>query len=527
MMPKKKAVAVAAVGNGGGASSSFSSDTPVSLATSILHPDKCFVDPYNALSTPLYQVRRKMFKFSRFRHEATLAIDERKLLLSDLDPLLSSPKLSLQTATFGQPTAVDMGPYDYTRSGNPTRAQLESQIAALEGVPRLQSEATASSSSVPSAPSFDGGALAFTSGMAALAAFLRLAPAGTRVVAGDDLYGGTSRLLSQVAPQCGVEVKNVDTSDADAVEAALFDSSNPKPVSLLMLESPTNPRMQVADLRRLCALAKKAGAISLVDNSILTPVFQSPLLLGADVSMTSATKFVGGHSDVTAGLLAVRGLDLYKRLYFYQNAEGAGLSPFDSWLCLRGLKTMPLRMRAAAANAAALAAFLDGHPLVKKVNFPGLPAHPGHDVHASQSSSPGSLLSFETGDVELSRGIVERTRLFAIAVSFGSVASQISLPCYMSHASIPAAVRAERGLPDDLVRISAGVEEPIDLLRDLERAFLETARELGLEGKLPPLGRAEESLLKAASGREQALEARVAQLEAELAKSKAGVPSSR
>ena len=240
-----------------------------------------------------------------------------------------------------------MGPYDYTRSGNPTRAQLESQIAALEGVPRLpQNEAAAASASTSSssAPSFDGGALAFTSGMAALAAALRLAPSGTRVVAGDDLYGGTSRLLSQVAPQCGVEVANVDTSDAAAVEAALFDSSNPKPVSLLMLESPTNPRMQVADIKMLCALAKRAGAISLVDNSILTPVFQSPLLLGADISMTSATKFVGGHSDVTAGLLAVKGNDLYKRLYFYQNAEGAGLSPFDSWLCAPGRAT-PRRSR--------------------------------------------------------------------------------------------------------------------------------------------------------------------------------------
>ena len=203
----------------------------------------------------------------------------------------SQPPRQQQTATFGQPTAVDMGPYDYTRSGNPTRAQLESQIAALEGVPRLESGESSSSSPSNGSPSFDGGALAFTSGMAALAAALRLAPAGTRVVAGDDLYGGTSRLLAQVAPACGVEVKNVDTSDAAAVEAALFDPSNPKPVSLLMLESPTNPRMQVADIRKLCALAKKANAISLVDNSILTPVFQSPLLLGAAISMTSATKF--------------------------------------------------------------------------------------------------------------------------------------------------------------------------------------------------------------------------------------------
>lgn len=409
-----------------------------------------------------------------------------------------------------------MGPYDYTRSGNPTRSQLESQIAALEGVPRGTNDGGGGGG-------FDGGALAFTSGMAALAAALRLATAGTRVVAGDDLYGGTSRLLSQVAPGCGVDVDNVDTSDVAAVEAALFDKSKSnKPVSLLMLESPTNPRMQVADIRKLCALAKKAGAISLVDNSMLTPLFQAPLSLGADISMTSATKFIGGHSDVTAGLLAVKGKDLFKRLYFFQNAEGAGLSPFDSWLCLRGLKTMPLRMRAAAANAAVLAAFLDSHPLVKKVNYPGLKHHPGHDVHASQSSSPGSLLSFETGNVALSRGVVERTRLYAIAVSFGSVASQISLPCYMSHASIPDAVRAARGLPDDLVRISAGVEDAVDLLRDLERAFVETAEELGIKGEsLPPPGTAEKVALEMGSGRERELEAKVASLEAELARVKA------
>jgi cystathionine beta-lyase len=522
-MKKAGSVAVAATGNGGGASSS---DTPLSLATSILHPEKCFIDPYNALSTPLYQVRR----VSSCTNKKLIVSDGNAKLLhlnstSSLSPSLAVLK-TLKTATFGQPTSVDMGPYDYTRSGNPTRAQLESQIAALEGVPRLNTDEGAGSSSSPSFPSFDGGALAFTSGMAALAAALRLAPSGTRVVAGDDLYGGTSRLLAQVAPQCGVEVRNVDTSDAAAVEAALFDPSDPKPVSLLLLESPTNPRMQVADIRRLCALARRAGAISLVDNSILTPVFQSPLLLGADVSMTSATKFVGGHSDVTAGLLAVKGAALYKRLYFYQNAEGAGLSPFDSWLCLRGLKTMPLRMRAAASNAAALAAFLEGHPLVKKVNFPGLATHPGRDVHASQSSSPGSLLSFETGNVELSRGVVERTKLFAIAVSFGSVASQISLPCFMSHASIPAAVRAERGLPDDLVRISAGVEDAGDLLRDLEAAFIETAGELGLEGA-PPRGRAEESLARAAKGREQELEAQVALLKAELARAARTAASTR
>lgn len=410
-------------------------------------------------------------------------------------PSSSLPKPT-QTATFGQPSATECGPYDYTRTSNPTRAQLESQFAAAEGGVR---------------------GVAFTSGMAALAACLRLAPAGSHVVAGDDLYGGTSRLLARVAPDCGLEVTLVDTSgDPAAFEAAL----RPGSTSLVLLESPTNPRMRIADIKTLCAASKKAGAISVVDNSIMTALHQRPLALGADVSMTSATKFVGGHSDVTAGLLAVSDAALGDRLAFYQNAEGAGLSPFDSWLCLRGLKTMHLRMTAAAANAATLAAFLDGHPLVESINYPGLPHHPGAATHAAQSTSAGALLSFTTGDVAISKTVVESTRLFNVAVSFGSVASQISLPCYMSHASIPAADRAARGLPDDLVRISTGVEDVGDLVRDLEHAFSKAAAVAGRPP--PPADRGAAILAAAATGREAALTARVAQLEAELERVRRG-----
>ena len=359
--------------------------------------------------------------------------------------------------------------------------------------------------------------LAFTSGMAALAACLRLAPAGSHVVAGDDLYGGTSRLLARVAPDCGLEVTLVDTSgDVGAFEAAL----RPGKTALVLLESPTNPRMRVADIRALTAAARAAGAISVLDNSIMTPVHQVPLALGADVSMMSATKFVGGHSDVTAGLLAVADAALGERLAFYQNAEGAGLSPFDSWLCLRGLKTMALRVDAAAANAATLAAFLDGHPLVTSVNYPGLPSHPGSSTHARQASSAGALLSFTTGNVALSSAVVEATRLFNVAVSFGSVASQISLPCYMSHASIPAADRAARGLSDDLVRISAGVEAAGDLVRDLETAFASAAASVGLPP--PPPGRGDAILAAAANPPEVALGARVAALEGELERVRRG-----
>ncbi|EFJ41456.1 hypothetical protein VOLCADRAFT_68235, partial [Volvox carteri f. nagariensis] len=362
------------------------------------------------------------------------------------DPYGGSMPPLWQTATFAQPSATTFGEYDYTRSGNPTRTMLEEQFAELEGGDR---------------------GFAFTSGMAALAAVCKLVGSGDHILAGEDIYGGTSRLLAQVVPAAGVGVTNVDMTDLDAVRAAL----QPGRTKLVMVESPTNPRMQICDIAAIAALAREVGAITCVDNSIMAPVFQRPLALGADISMTSGTKFVGGHGDVTLGLLSVKGQELAKRVYFLQNAEGAGLAPFDCWLALRGLKTMALRMERSAANAAALASFLAAHPLVRKVNYPGLPQHPGHALHFRQASGPGSLLSFETGSVEASKIIVEATQLFKVTVSFGNVNSLVSLPCYMSHASIPADVRAARGLPDDLVRISAGIEDAKDLIADLDQAM--------------------------------------------------------
>ncbi|GFR53198.1 hypothetical protein Agub_g15947 [Astrephomene gubernaculifera] len=381
------------------------SPTKLAVATRLVHPKTKVVDPYGGSMPPLWQ-----------------------------------------TATFAQPSATTFGEYDYTRSGNPTRTMLEEQFAALEGGDR---------------------GFAFTSGMAALAAVCRLVGRGGHIVAGEDIYGGTSRLLSSVVPAGGVEVTHVDMTDVDAVRAAL----RPGVTQLVLVESPTNPRMQICDIAAIAAAAREAGAITCVDNSIMAPVFQRPLDLGADICMTSGTKFVGGHGDVTLGLLTVKGEELAKRVYFLQNAEGAGLAPFDCWLALRGLKTMALRMERSAANAAALASFLSRHPLVRKVNYPGLPGHPGHELHMRQASGGGSLLSFETGDVEASKVIVEATQLFKVTVSFGNVNSLISLPCYMSHASIPAEVRAARGLPDDLVRISTGIEDVKDLIEDLDQAM--------------------------------------------------------
>jgi len=371
------------------------------LATRLVHPVSTTKDPYGGSSPPLYQ-----------------------------------------TATFA---FEDGGEYDYTRSGNPTRTQLESVMADLEGATR---------------------SFAFTSGMGALAVAMRLVPSGGHIVTGDDIYGGTSRLLSRVAPEQGISVSNVDMCDLDAVRAAMRPETK-----LVWLESPTNPRMQVTDVAGVAAIARQHGALSIVDNSIMAPVLQQPLALGADISMTSATKFVAGHSDVTAGILSVRGDELAERVYFLQNSEGGGLAPFDCWLCLRGLKTMALRMERQQANCVAMAKWLQTQPLVTKIHYPGLPSNPGYALQMMQAKGGGSLLSFETGSVAASQAILDETSLFKVTVSFGATNSLVSLPCFMSHASIPREVRLARGLPDDLVRISAGIEDEADLIEDLSRAF--------------------------------------------------------
>ncbi|KAI5055526.1 hypothetical protein GOP47_0029047 [Adiantum capillus-veneris] len=373
------------------------------ISTSILNFPNTF-DPYGALSTPLYQ-----------------------------------------TATFKQPSATENGPYDYTRSGNPTRTVLESLLAKLEGADK---------------------AFCFNSGMAALATVTHLARAGDEIVTGDDIYGGSDRLLSQVAPRAGLIVKRVDTTNLQDIGSAI----GPK-TKIVWLESPTNPRLMVSNIREITRIAHQHNALVMVDNSIMSPVLSKPLDLGADIVMHSATKFISGHSDLMAGVLAVKGERLAKEIYFLQNAEGTGLAPFDCWLCLRGIKTMALRVEKQQCNAQKIAEFLVSHQQVKRVNYAGLPNHPGRDLHFSQAKGAGSVLSFTTGSVEVSKHIVESTNLFSITVSFGSVKSLISLPCFMSHASIPADVREARGLTEDLIRLSVGIEDVDDLISDLERAL--------------------------------------------------------
>jgi cystathionine beta-lyase len=355
-----------------------------------------------------------------------------------------SPPL-YQTATFAQASALESGPYDYSRSGNPTRRLLEQRVAELEGA---------------------GHALAYASGLAALAAVVRVTAGGGEVLAGDDLYGGTYRLLSQQLAGQGVAVRYVDAADLAAVAAAIGPRTR-----LLLVETPTNPLLRIADLRGFAKLAHAAGALLAVDNSLLSPYLQRPLELGADVVVHSATKCLGGHSDLTAGVVAVTDPALARELAFAQNAEGTALSPFEAWLLQRGMKTLAVRLDRQESNARRVAELLAGHPRVRRVHYPGLPSHPGHQLQRRQASGAGSVVSFETGSVDVSRQIVEATRLFTISVSFGGVGSLISLPCRMSHASIPASVRRSRALPEDLVRLAVGIEHAGDLLEDLEQAL--------------------------------------------------------
>jgi len=359
-----------------------------------------------------------------------------------------SPPL-YQTATFAQESALESGTYDYSRSGNPTRGLLEQRVAELEGA---------------------GHALAYASGLAALAAVIRVAAAGGEVLAGDDLYGGTYRLLSRLLAGQGVGVRYVDASDLGAVAAAIGPRTR-----LLLVETPTNPLLRIADLRALAGLAHAGGALLAVDNSLLSPCRQRPLELGADVVVHSATKCLGGHSDLTAGVVALNDGALAGELAFARNAEGTAASPFEAWLLLRGMKTLAVRLDRQEANARRIADLLARHPLVRRVHYPGLASHPGHDLHRLQASGAGSVVSFETGSVDASRRVAEAARLFTISVSFGSVGSLISLPCRMSHASIPAEVRRGRALPEDLVRLAVGIEDPGDLLADLEQSLAAAA----------------------------------------------------
>lgn len=346
-----------------------------------------------------------------------------------------------QTATFAQDLEhPERTPWDYSRSGNPTRDVLEKQLAKLDGAVD---------------------ALAYGTGIAAVSAILRLVRPGERVVCGEDLYGGTQRLLATYADHLGICVVKVDARDVGAIEAAVDDSTR-----LIWIETPTNPRLRVADVESIAQVARKKDAWLAVDNSMLSPLLQRPLDLGADLAVQSATKLLGGHGDLTAGVVAVRDASLAKRLRFLQNAEGSALAPFPAWLLLRGLETLDVRLERQLGNVAGILSALNGHPAVTRVHYP-------EQTHGT-SPRGGVVISFETGSVEASRTILETVELFRTTVSFGGVTSSISLPGAMSHAAIPPEERKRQGLAEDLLRISVGIESIDDLLRDLRRALDET-----------------------------------------------------
>jgi cystathionine beta-lyase/cystathionine gamma-synthase len=353
-----------------------------------------------------------------------------------------------QTSTFAQDAVGKHRGYEYARTGNPTRAALEQCIASLEG---------------------GAHGLAFASGMAAEAVVMQLLKPGDHTVAVDDLYGGSYRLFRRVLEPMGLTFSFVDGSDLAAVEKSLTERTR-----MVWLESPTNPLLKLVDIEAVSKLAHAHQALVVVDNTFMSPYFQRPLSLGADIVMHSATKYLGGHSDVIGGTLVVNREDLFERLAFLQNAVGGVPGPMDAWLVLRGLKTLAIRMREHDSNARLVAEFLRGHRKVARVFYPGLADHPQRELARRQMSGFGGMISFEVkGGLEPARRLVERTHLFTLAESLGGVESLIELPAVMTHASIPAETRRAHGVADGLVRVSVGIEDSADLISDLDQALAE------------------------------------------------------
>ena len=350
-----------------------------------------------------------------------------------------------QSATFKQTSAGGEGAeYDYTRSGNPTRTHLERHLAKIMRAER---------------------ALVVSSGMGALDVITRLLRPGDEVVTGDDLYGGTNRLLKYLATNGGIVVHHVDTTKPESVKRV----AGPK-TAMVLLETPTNPLIKIVDIPTVAKIAHEANSEALVavDNTMLSPLLQNPLELGADIVYESGTKYLSGHHDLMAGVLAVNSSAVGDKLYFTINASGCGLAPFDSWLLMRGIKTLKVRLEQQQSNAQRIAEFLESHGF--KVRYPGLKSHPQYELHNSMARGAGAVLSFETGSIQVSERIVEAAKLWAISVSFGCVNSLISMPCRMSHASIDAKTRKERALPEDIIRLCIGIEDADDLIDDLSRA---------------------------------------------------------
>jgi len=362
------------------------------------------------------------------------------------DPLAGAAMPPIyQTSTYIQEGLGRNKGYEYARTQNPTREALERNVASLEG---------------------GAHGFAFGSGLAALDAVLKLLKAGDHVVCGENVYGGSMRLMTQVYSDLGLRFSFVDMRRMEPIEQALTPATK-----MVYCETPTNPMMFLTDLAAVGDLTQARGLLYVVDNTFATPYFQRPLAFGADIVLHSTTKYLNGHSDIVGGLLVTGRDDLAERLGFLQNASGAVPGPMDCWLALRGIKTLPLRMRQHDANGRRLAQWLSGRREVTKLYYPGLPSHPQHELACRQMTGFGGMISLDLGSAARARRFVEAVRVFALAESLGGVESLIGHPASMTHASVPAALREAMGLTDSLVRLSCGCEDPEDLMADLERAF--------------------------------------------------------
>jgi cystathionine beta-lyase len=365
-----------------------------------------------------------------------------------VDPLTGAISVPIyQTSTFVQEApGVNRG-YDYARSGNPTRATLEQLIAQLE-------KGTVG--------------VAFGSGLAAIDAVVKLLQSGDEILAVDDIYGGAFRLFTNVYGKFGIKVNYVDTSDVEKVFNALTPNTK-----LIWLETPTNPTLKISDIEAIAKVAKAHRCLLCVDNTFASPVLQQPLSLGADIVVHSATKYLGGHSDLIAGLIVTKEKELGDKIKYIQNACGAILAPFDSWLVIRGIETLHLRVKQHCASALTVAEFLETHPAVDRVFYPGLKTHPNHAIAKKQSKGFGGIVSFTLKDntEEAAIQFVTQTQLFKLAESLGGIKSLVSHPANMTHKSIPAEKRRAAGVSDSLIRLSIGLEDAEDLVADIEQAF--------------------------------------------------------
>ncbi|MGX7205094.1 cystathionine gamma-synthase [Enterococcus pingfangensis] len=363
------------------------------------------------------------------------------------DPLTGAVSVPIyQTSTYRQKKLGQPGDFEYSRSGNPTRNALEELIAELEGGVK---------------------GFAFGSGLAAIHAVLSLFQPGDHLILGDDVYGGTFRLLEKVFKPLGLSYTMVDSQDLAQLEAALTAHTK-----ALYLESPSNPLLKIIDLEKSAAWAKENGLLTIVDNTFATPYLQQPLALGADIVLHSGTKYLGGHSDLVAGLATTDKAELAEKIGFNQNSIGGVLGPQDSWLLQRGIKTLAVRMEAHQKNAETIAAFLTDHPAVDKVYYPGLADHPGHEIAAKQMRGFGGMIAFELVDESRVAEFVEALKIITLAESLGGVESLIEVPAVMTHASIPKEKREAAGIKDGLIRLSVGIEAVEDLQNDLEQALL-------------------------------------------------------